>query len=427
MAADSREFDVIVWGATGFTGHLVAEYLLAQYGASGDLAWALGGRSHQRLEAVRRELGPGAEELPLVVGDGDDEASLMALAQRTRVVCTTVGPYARFGSKLVSVCARLGTDTCDLTGEVQWMRRMIDAHQDAAAASGARIVHTCGFDSIPSDLGVFHLQREMRARRGAPCRHVRYRVLRFQGGFSGGTAASLLNVMAEAGRDPEVRRIVADPYALNPEGRRAGPDGPDQSAPAWDEAFGQWTGPFMMAGINTRVVRRSHALLGDAYGPDFRYDEAMLTGPGPAGWLKAAALAAGLGATLAAGSIAPLRKGLAALLPTPGEGPSREQRDAGFFEILLHGAHPDDPGKSLRSRITGDRDPGYGSTAKMLGESAVCLAKDAIPVAGGFWTPAAALGEPLLERLRKHAGLTFELEPGAREPEAREPGTRAPG
>ncbi|MGI9592776.1 MAG: saccharopine dehydrogenase family protein, partial [Myxococcota bacterium] len=402
--------DVIVWGATGFTGRLVAEYLLSQYGLGGELAWAMGGRSQDKLEEVRRELGPGGDAVPMVVGDGDDEASLAALAQRTRVVCTTVGPYAQLGSKLVEICARQGTDYCDLTGEVQWMRRMIDAHQDAAAASGARIVHTCGFDSIPSDLGVFHLQRGMRSQYGVPARRVRCRVVRFQGGFSGGTVASLLNVMEEAARHPEVRRIVADPYALNPEGQRRGPDGPDQSAPAWDEVFGQWTAPFVMAGINTRVVRRSNALLGDAYGRDFRYDEATLMGSGPAGWAKAAALTAGLGAVMLAGGVAPLRKGLAGVMPAPGEGPSREEREAGFFEVLLHGENPERPEARLRCRVVGDRDPGYGSTAKMLGEAAVCLAKDEIAVGGGFWTPASAMCEALLERLPKHAGVSFDLE-----------------
>ena len=426
MAERTREFDVVVWGATGFTGRLVAEYLLAQYGAGGELAWALGGRSEQKLEAVRGGLGPGAEALPLIVGDSDDEASLRALAERTRVVCTTVGPYAHYGSKLVAVCAALGTDYCDLTGELPWMRRMIDDYQEVAVAHGARIVHTCGFDSIPSDLGVFHLQQEMRARHGVPARHIRCRVARFRGGFSGGTVASMLNLMEEAGRDAEVRRIVADPYALNPASRHAGPDGPDLSAPAWDEAFAQWIGPFLMAGVNTRVVRRSNALLDEAYGADFRYDEATLMGSGAAAWLKAAGLSAGLGATMVAGAVGPLRKVLAAMLPAPGEGPSKKQREAGFFELRLHGEHPGDADMALRSRVTGDRDPGYGSTAKMLGESAVCLAKDAIPAGGGFWTPASAMGEPLLERLRKHAGLTFTLEPGASEPGASKPGAGKP-
>ncbi len=402
-----QEFDVVVWGATGFTGRLVAEYLLERYGVGGELRWALGGRNEAKLEALRGELG---QEVPLVVGDGDDEASLAELARRTRVVCTTVGPYARYGSKLVQACANLGTHYCDLTGEVQWMRRMIDAHQKQAEASGARLVHTCGFDSIPSDLGVFFLQREMRARHGVPCARIKCRAAKFQGGFSGGTAASLLNVLAEAERDPEVRRILADPYALNPPGQRSGPDAGDRAGPAWDPDFQAWIAPFVMAGINTRVVRRTNALLGQLYGADFRYDEAMLTGSGPAGWLRAAALSTGLGATMAAAAVGPLRRGLARLLPKPGEGPTKEQREAGFFVIRLFGAHPQDRGKSLRARVTGDRDPGYGSTAKMLGESAVCLARDELGVGGGFWTPASAMGAPLLARLQASAGVAFALE-----------------
>jgi short subunit dehydrogenase-like uncharacterized protein len=410
MAGEEREFDVIVWGATGFTGRLVAEYLLGRYGAAGELSWAMGGRSQQKLEAVRGGLGPGAEAIPLVVGDGDDEAALAEMVQRTKVVCTTVGPYAKLGSKLVAACAAHGVDYCDLTGEVQWMRRMIDAYQEQAAAHGARIVHTCGFDSIPSDIGVFHLQKEMQARHGVPARRIRYRVSAFAGGFSGGTVASLLNVMEEAASNPEVRRIMSDPYSLNPPDHRTGPDRRDATGPVWDEAFGQWTAPFVMSAINTRVVRRSNALLGHAYGADFRYDEAVLTGAGPAGWLKAAGTSAGLGFTMLAGAVGPLRQGLASLLPSPGEGPSKEKREAGFFKIKLLAEHPGDTALSLGSEVTGDRDPGYGSTAKMLGEAAVCLAKDDLAAGGGFWTPASAMGEPLLERLRKHAGLTFEIE-----------------
>jgi short subunit dehydrogenase-like uncharacterized protein len=411
MERESRQFDVIIWGATGFAGRLVAEYLLSRYGASGDLSWGLGGRSQNRLERLREDLGVGGESLPLIVADANDEASLVTMVERARVVCTTVGPYAKLGSKLVSACADLGSDYCDLTGEVQWMRRMIDAHQDAAKKSGARIVHTCGFDSIPSDLGVFHLQRQMQSRHGVACRHIRYRVARFRGGISGGTAASLLNLMDEAAHDPGVRRILANPYALNPEGQQQGPDSPDLAGPTWDEAFGQWIGPFIMASVNTRVVRRTNALLGELYGSGFRYDEAILQGTGVGGWLKAAALSAGIGATMMAGALGPLRRGLSALAPSPGEGPSLEQRETGLFEIRLHGEHPTDPSKSLRSRVRGDRDPGYGSTAKMLGESAVCLARDEISVDGGFWTPASAMGDRLLERLPMNAGVTFDLRP----------------
>jgi short subunit dehydrogenase-like uncharacterized protein len=410
MTRSDREFDLVLWGATGFTGRLVAEYLLARHGAGQELRWAISGRSELKLEALRKELGAGAAALPLVVGDSDDEGFLSLLAQRTAVVCTTVGPYARYGSKLVAACVAHGTDACDLTGEVQWMRRMIDAHAKEAEATGARIVHTCGFDSIPSDLGVAFVQREMQARHGVTCKRVHGRVAGFSGGMSGGTAASMLEMLEEGARDPSLRRLLADPYALNPEGQRQGPDTADATAPRWDEAFGQWTGPFVMAGINTRVVRRTNALLGNRWGADFRYDEAMLTGAGPTGWLKAAGVSASTVGMMAAGAIGPLRGLLGRMVPAPGEGPSAAQREAGYWDLRFLGEHPTEPDQNLRARVTGDRDPGYGSTAKMLGESAVCLAKDPGSVGGGFWTPAAALGEPLQRRLETHAGITFAIE-----------------
>jgi len=406
MQSAERELDVVVWGATGFTGRLVAEHLAERYGARGGLAWALGGRSEARLQGLRAELG--CPDLPIVLGDSDDPASLAALAGRTRVVCTTVGPYARHGSGLVAVCAARGTHYCDLSGELPWIRRMIDAHEGAARASGARIVHCCGFDSIPSDLGVFFLQREMQARNGAACSRIKCRVKGLRGGLSGGTAASLLGVLAEAQADPAVRRLLADPYALNPEGRR-GPDGPDRLAPARDADFDAWTAPFVMGALNTRVVRRTNALLGDAYGAGFRYDEAILTGPGPVGAARAAALTAALAAAMGAGAVAPLRDLLARLLPAPGEGPSRRKREAGYFDLRFFGENPADRGKGLRARVTGDRDPGYGSTARMLGESAACLARDELAVGGGFWTPASAMGLPLLTRLQANAGLDFAI------------------
>jgi short subunit dehydrogenase-like uncharacterized protein len=388
--------------------------LIRRHGTGGELRWALGGRNSAKLEKIRAELceeaGAAADTLPIVLGDGDDEASLASLAERTSVVCTTVGPYTRYGSKLVAACAGAGTHYCDLTGEIHWMRRMIDRHQAEAEASGARIVHTCGFDSIPSDLGVWFLQQEMRARHGVPCKRVRYRVAGFAGGVSGGTAASMLAMLDEASRDPSVRRIMANPYALDPDPNRRGPDAPDAMAPAWDDGFGQWTGPFVMAACNTRVVRRTNAVLGFPYGEEFRYDEATLTGVGPGGWLKAAGLAAGLGVGMGLMTLGPIRRVLGRRLPAPGEGPSKERRERGYFDIRLSGEHPDDTGKGLRARVRGDRDPGYGSTSKMLGEVAVCLAMDELPVGGGLWTPASAMADALLPRLEAHAGLSFRIE-----------------
>jgi short subunit dehydrogenase-like uncharacterized protein len=408
--APEREYDVVLHGATGFTGRLVAEYLTETYGAAGGLRWALSGRSRRKLEAVRSQLGHAAADLPLLIADATDAPALATLAARTRVVCTTVGPYAKYGSDLVAACAAAGTHYCDLTGEVQWMRRMIDAHHDAAVASGARIVPTCGFDCIPSDLGTYFAQREMNVRHGVYANHVKLRVAGFSGGASGGTIASMLEMLEEAERDRDVRRLMADPYALDPERGHRGPDGPDSMGPVHDPDFEQWTGPFVMAGVNTRVVRRTHALLGRRWGADFRYDEATLTGAGMAGAAKAAALATGLGVGMGAMTIGPLRRLIATRLPAPGEGPSREKRESGYWDLRLIAKHPTDAKRDLRARITGDRDPGYGSTSKMLAESAVCLAQDQLEAGGGFWTPASAMGDALIERLIKRAGVDFTLE-----------------
>jgi short subunit dehydrogenase-like uncharacterized protein len=322
-----------------------------------------------------------------------------------------VGPYALYGSELVAACATAGTHYCDLTGEVPWMRRMIDAHQDEARASGARIVPTCGFDCIPADLGVFFLQREMNARYGARSQRVKMRVHAFRGGASGGTIATMLNMMEEARKDPEITRISRDPYALNPKDRRSGPDGPDRVLPEYDADFGQWTAPFVMGAVDTRIVRRSNALLDYAYGASFQYDEGMLMGSGVSGFAKASGTATAMTGGMAAAPYLPLRRLLGSRIPSPGEGPSREQQEAGFWDVRFFAAHPDDPRKNLRARLTGDRDPGYGSTSKMLGESAVCLATDALSSSPGFLTPAAAMGDALLARLQENAGVTAEIIP----------------
>jgi short subunit dehydrogenase-like uncharacterized protein len=414
MANRSRELEVVVWGASGFTGQLTAEYLLRRFGVGRGLRWAIGGRNQAKLEGVReaigREVGVDASALPILVGDGDDAASLDDLTQRASVVCTTVGPYSKYGSKLVEACAKSGTDYCDLTGEVHWMQRMIEAHEDAARESGARIVFNCGFDCIPSDLGAFFMQREMRERHGVPCSRVQYRVKGFSGAASGGTVASMLSMMEEAETDPSVMRAMSEPYSLNPKDQQTGPDSAERSTPSFDNDFEQWVAPFVMAGINTKVVRRSNALLDYAYGKDFRYDEGMLMGAGPAGFAKAAATSVGSAAMMGGMSIGMLRRAVSGRLPQPGDGPTREQQEKGYFDILLRGEHPTDPDKTLRGRIRGDRDPGYGSTSKMLGESALCLALDELDSSGGCSTPAAAMGTPLLARLQKSAGLRFSLE-----------------
>jgi len=407
--AAEREFDVVLWGATGFTGRLVAEYLLGRYGSGAGLRWALAGRNRQKLESVRAALGQQAAELPILLADSDDAASLDTLAARTRVICSTVGPYALYGSALVAACVGRGTHYCDLTGEVHWMRRMIDLHHDAARASGSRIVHTCGFDSIPSDLGVWFVQREMQRRHGLPCAAVKFRAKEFRGGFSGGTIASMLNMLEEAERDPGIQTVLTDPYGLNPPGERRGLDGPERMLPEFDADFGAWVTPFVMGVINTKVVRRTNALLGYAYGHEFRYDEGTVMPFGAFGFPIAAAASAASAAIMAAASLRGLRRLLAGLLPKPGEGPSERLRATGFYVIELLGRHPTDRTRDLRVRIRGDRDPGYGSTSKMLAESAVCLALDPLESPGGVLTPAFAMGDHLLTRLVEHAGVSFEV------------------
>lgn len=403
-----REFDVIVFGATGFTGALVAEYLLERYGCDRDLRWAIAGRSQAKLDALKGQLGAGASTLETIVADSSDGPSLAELARRTRVVITTVGPYALYGTALVAACVEAGTDYCDLAGEVQWIRRMIDRHHDRAAETGARIVHCCGFDSIPMDMGVHFLQQEAQRRHGAYCASIALFVKATRGSASGGTLASMINIVREARKDRSIARILANPYALNPEGEREGPDGRDQQNVVFDQDAGAWTGPFVMAGVNTRVVRRSHALAGYPYGREFRYREAVMTGTGPAGWIKGTLMTLGLGALVLGISLAPTRRLLQRFfLPSPGDGPGPEAREAGFFNLMQVGKLPD--GSVIRTRITGDRDPGYGSTSKMLAESAVCLAKDELASRGGVLTPSAAMGDALLRRLRENAGLTFDV------------------
>jgi short subunit dehydrogenase-like uncharacterized protein len=400
---------VVAFGATSFVGKILCRYLLEQFGAHGALRWAVAGRSQARLEALRDALGPEAKALPLLVADAADAASLRALCAKTRVVVSTVGPYALHGEPLVEACAETGTDYCDLTGEVQWIRRMVQRHEATAQRSGARIVHCCGFDSIQSDLGVHFLQRESASRFGAPCTRVKMRVKAMRGGFSGGTVASLMNLMKEAAADPALRRELTDPYSLCPAGAAPKVRQPEVRMVEFDPDFDAWVAPFVMGAINTRIVHRTNALSDHAYGADFTYDEAMLTGRGLKGQLAGAATVAGLGGFMLAGAVAPLRGALERfVLPKPGEGPSPAQQREGLFDLRFFGATAD--GRPIRTKVTGDRDPGYGSTGKMLGQAAACLALDVAKgkPPGGFWTPATIFGDRLIERLKNHAGLSFE-------------------
>ena len=406
----TRRHDIVVFGATSFVGQILCRYLLEQFGADGSPSWAMAGRSIDKLEQVRSALGRRAARLPLLVADAADEDSLRQLCAAAHVVVSTVGPYALYGEPLVKVCAETGTDYCDLTGEVQWIRRMIRSYEPRAKKSGARIVHCCGFDSIPSDLGVHFLQQASLERYGKPCTTVKMRVRSAKGGFSGGTVASLMNVLKEAAADPKLRKELANPYSLCPKTHAPGVRQSQVSLPEFDADFQSWVAPFVMAAINTRIVHRSNALSKHAYGKNFRYNEAVLTGRGLKGRLGATGLAAGIAGVMAAGSLAPLRAMLGRfVLPEPGEGPSEEQQARGGYDLRFFGRTAD--GQTLRARVTGDRDPGYGSTAKMLGQAAACLALDSPrkDTPGGFWTPATIFGERLTERLVRHAGISFEL------------------
>ena len=392
----TRDLDLVVFGATGFTGKLVADYIAQSKDRP---RWAIAGRNKDKLEA----LGLGVE---ILVADAEDRKALDVIAARTKVVCTTVGPYAKYGSELVAACADAGTHYCDLAGEVQWMRRMIDAHDARARETGARIVHTCGFDSIPSDMGTWALQQEMIQRFGKPATKITALFGESSGTVSGGTVASGMETAREGGVDREVRRVLANPYSLDPDPHAERPPAPDESSIGWEPHLKMFTVPFLMAGINTRIVRRAHALAGLPWGKDFVYREVMSAPGSVRGLVRAVAVTGALGGLAFAMKRPKLRAQLAKRAPKPGEGPSATARERGHWKVRLVG----ELGDNHLVYVAGDAhgDPGYGSTAKMLGESALCLARDPLTSAGGVTTPSVAMGQPLLDRLRR-AGLTFSV------------------
>jgi short subunit dehydrogenase-like uncharacterized protein len=389
----SSKFDIVVYGATGFTGQLVAEYLAAHYRGDGNLKWAMAGRSLDKLASVRDAIGAAADT-PLIVADAADPASLKAMVDQTKSVVSTVGPYQLYGSELVAACAATGTDYLDLCGEPVWMRQMIDAHQATAQSSSARIVFSCGFDSLPFELGVFFCQETAKKVLGAPVNRVKGRVRAMKGTFSGGTAASIKATFAAAAKDLSLVALLKNPFVLTP--GFEGPKQPPGNKPAFDQDLDAWTAPFVMATINTRSVHRSNLLMGFPYGRDFVYDEMVLTGPGEKGEANAKLVVAANAQMGGAGG------------PKPGEGPSKQERETGLYDLLFVGLAPD--GRQVRVAVRGDRDPGYGSTSKMIGECAVCLLRDTPEVQGGIWTPGAAMGHRLIKRLVDNAGLTFDVE-----------------
>ena len=377
------EFDIIVYGATGFTGRLVAEYLAQTYGVGGDVKWAMAGRSADKLAAVRDEIGA-PRDTPLVVADASDPASVKAMVARAKAILTTVGPYQLYGSDLVAECAAQGTDYLDLSGEPNWMAEMIGKHEAAAKQSGARILFSCGFDSIPFELGVYFAQKTAKEKLGAMVPRVKGRMRKMRGGLSGGTAASGRATMAALQKDPSLFALMINPFALTP--GFTGPPQPPGNKQEHDPDVGAEVGPFMMAAINTKNVHRSNLLQGHPYGTDFVYDEMSIIDPN----------------TPAAFADMPAEGG-----PQPGEGPSKEEREAGFYDALFIAIAPD--GRKVQVSVYGDKDPGYGSTSKIIAETAIALV-NAPDVAGGIWTPGAALGDRLVKRLSDKAGLTFKVE-----------------
>jgi short subunit dehydrogenase-like uncharacterized protein len=409
-----RPYDVVVWGATGVAGRFTAEYLTERY-APDELAVAVGGRNREKLDALVADLtrrNEAWDDVPVVVGDATDPESLRAIAQDARVVCTTVGPYTTYGTPLVEACVEAGTDYCDLTGEVNWVRESIDRFHEAAVENGARIVHSCGFDSVPADLGTLLVQSHATETYGAPCETVRIYLDGGSGSVSGGTLASFGELFEAAATDPLAREAIRNPYSLAPAGERSGVDPGEQRRPRRDPLRGEWTAPSPMAPVNERVVRRSNALLGYPWGREFRCGEVVPTGDGLAGAGIAGAVAGGLGLFTAAMSVGPVRDALRRyVFPDPGEGPSREEAEAGSFLIRVRGrgTGPDGP-FTLEAEFGADRDPGYGATGRMLGESAVCLARGDVdsPFDGGVLTPASGIGLPLAERLRE-VGFTASV------------------
>jgi short subunit dehydrogenase-like uncharacterized protein len=389
----SSKFDIVVYGATGFTGQLVAEYLAAHYKNDKELKWAMAGRSLDKLKSVRDEIGAPAD-IPLIVADANDPVSVKAMIDQTRSVVTTVGPYLLYGNELVAACAASGTDYFDLCGEVPWMRRIIDAHLDTTQRSGARIMFSCGYDSVPFELGAFFVQEEAKRAFGAPTARVKGRVREMRGTFSGGTAASGRAIFEAAAKDPSLLALVRDPFALTP--GFAGPKQPPGNKPVFDEDLKTWLTPFFMANINTRNVHRSNMLMGFPYGRDFVYDEMQIAGPGEEGEAMAKRI------------VAANNRMAASAAPTPGEGPSKEERENGLYDLLYVAIAPDS--RQARASVKGDRDPGYGSTSKMISECAICLLRDAPDVPAGIWTPGAAMQHKLIKRLVDHAGLTFAVE-----------------
>ena len=410
--SEKRAYAVVLYGATSFVGqitaHYLAEFLSANKDKSGsEINWAIAGRDQEKLNELQSKL---TSTVDIIIANSDDAASLDAMTEQTQVIISTVGPYLKYGEPLIKSCVDNGTDYVDLTGEAIFIKDMMDKYQEAAKQSGARIVNSCGFDSIPSDLGVYFTQKQAEAKFDSACDVIHMRVKAAKGGLSGGTIASMATIFEEVGQDKSRRKQVANPYLLNDDKDAPNARQSNVSKPEYDSEHQRWLAPFVMASINTRIVHRSNQLLGYEYGREFKYDEAMWMKDGIKGKLTSYALSAGLLGFATAMMITPSRELLSKhVLPKSGSGPSKEEQENGYFDIRLFGqtANKD----SITTKVTGDKDPGYGSTSRMLSQAALCLAQDISKeeVKGGFWTPASAMGDKLLARLEKHAGLSFDV------------------
>ena len=409
-----KSFDIIVFGATSFVGQILCQYLQDTFNSEGQeqINWAIAGRSESKLNDVKKTINNPC--LKVLLADASDESALTTLCEQAKVIISTVGPYALYGEPLVKACVKTGTDYCDLTGEVQWIKRMVDKYEDQAKASGARIVHCSGFDSIPSDMGVYFLQQNAMQEFGAYCNNIKMRVKAAKGGASGGTIASMVNITKEAVADPALRKQLANPYLICPADSGFKARQFNTNKPTMDPDFNAWTAPFVMAAINTRIVFRSNALAGNPYGADFKYDEAMLVGRDFKGRMMATMVVAGLGLFLVGAAMKPTRWFLEKfVLPKPGEGPSPHAQKTGYYDLRFVGKTAS--GKEIRTKVVGQGDPGYGSTSRLLGQVGACLAldlhegQDKTGKQGGFWTTSTIFGDKLIERLQKHAQLEFEV------------------
>ena len=400
---NKRDFDLIMWGATGFTGNLVCEYINKNYQEK-ELKWAIAGRNKKKISKLQKRLK--IDESRIIIADSSDKNSLLKMTERANVICTTVGPYAKYGTNLIEACIETGTNYCDITGETQWIRRIIDKYHNHAKAKKLKIINSCGFDSIPSDMGVYFCQNAIYNKTGEYAQKISMRVAGAKGGISGGTYNSLTNVLEEASLDRNVRKTLNNPYGLNPDGLQSGPDKRDLMHVKFDKVSNLWIAPFVMAGINTKIVRRSNALVKFKYGENFQYNEATIAGKGFFGILKGyLSLIPIFLATRKKGSL--IKKMVDYILPKSGEGPSKKARENGYYNLRFYSYTNK---KTYLGKVIGDMDPGYGSTSKMLAESAICLALDKSSEIYGILTPSVALGDALLKRLKNNAGLKFSID-----------------